>query len=979
MMLSACAENDNVGDNDGGTDPTAGCETGTTLINGRCESLSGVVCGDGTVWFGTQCVPADSSGVPICGEGTVVRDGQCLPDGSVSETACGDGTILISNECVALNVGQLSCGLGTVEDRGKCVAVSTSIPGSGTCGAGTELVGGVCVPDIDGCAQGTILNEATNTCELSQTICGAGTSFDEGTEACVADSDITCGSGTSLDEESQTCLPDGDANTTCGTGTELVNNVCQPTIDGCGQGTVLDEDTDQCVLGAGGCGEGTSLDEGTGTCVPDDGITCGSGTVLDSGTSQCIPDGGSGTVCGTGTQLVSGVCVPDLDGCGAGTVEENGECVAAPAACGSGTTFDQGTGKCVGNATVVCGDGTTESGGECVVNADACGSGATFDSGTGTCVGGGGGVTCGPGTSLDPGTQQCIPGIILVGDCSAAPTAITPTTINDDMTLTAGCYTANDGLTLNSKLTLEPGVTIYMGDGKLINVRGGGQLSADCSAGDPCVFSGEIGTSAPGTWIGIYNGSNIQAGNVLRNVVIEHAGSTGNSFENFNFSLPFDVFDDVTFRKGRGLSVLGQLPSTFTNITVVDHEAGSIRTSADDIDHIDTTLSITAEPGFEAFVELTPGSANTVLNFIKLGVPWLWVSNASNGRSAATIVQPGTEIVFSQGSGWGFGFFTNGSLTVSGLANDMVIFRGLEDTRGYWRGIQLDTVDSANRIEYLELSNAGSNGSGRCLSINGSVSRFSDSTIRSCEGYALSVQTDATNIENFTNNMLTDSEAPMKFRSTSPLPVFADTTSMYGGNDRDEIDVIGTCSSTCDIGAFTMEDLGIPITVTDGQTFANGDVIQINNRNYIEGGEYIFEDNAILESNGANFGLGSSTGSLTLSGQFASPGSWLGVRIKGATGFANEIRNVTISDAGAREVTVSGFEGFYSMVIENNVRLNVIDGLTIENGNGAGIYVGSNVTINSCSNVDLSSFTSVNQVRGPGMIDFRTACGLPAL
>jgi hypothetical protein len=182
--------------------------------------------------------------------------------GSTCIPACGAAMAWSGSACVP------NCGAGTHVDAATSTCVADV-----TCGSGTMVTGGRCVPSSGACAPGTHLQGLV----------------------CVADA--ACGSGTH-DVNGQ-CVP----NDTCGAGTHDVNGQCVPN-DSCGAGT--HEVNGQCVPNDT-CGPGTH--DVNGQCVP--GATaCGTGTHFDAQSNSCLAD----VVCGPNTRAVQGVCEIDLGG-----------------------------------------------------------------------------------------------------------------------------------------------------------------------------------------------------------------------------------------------------------------------------------------------------------------------------------------------------------------------------------------------------------------------------------------------------------------------------------------------------------------------------------------------------------------------------------------------------------------------------------------------------------------------------------------
>jgi hypothetical protein len=157
--------------------------------------------------------------------------------------------------------------------------------------------------------------------------------------------------------------PEPPAPITCGAGTEQRNGICIAVIPGditrCGEGTVLDPETNTCQPLIE-CGAGTTFDPATSRCEPD--AVCGEDTLFDLPTRTCVPEASCSP--GTIVNLATRRCESPLQ-CGPGTILDaaSRECRPAPA-CTPGTIFDEASGLCVG--AVVCGAGQVVVNGRCV-------------------------------------------------------------------------------------------------------------------------------------------------------------------------------------------------------------------------------------------------------------------------------------------------------------------------------------------------------------------------------------------------------------------------------------------------------------------------------------------------------------------------------------------------------------------------------------------------------------------------------------
>ncbi len=122
----------------------------------------------------------------------------------------------------------------------------------------------------------------------------------------------------------------------------------------------------------------------------------------------------------------------------------------------------------------------------------------------------------------------------------------------------------------------------------------------------------------------------------------------------------------------------------------------------------------------------------------------------------------GVTIAFGENAG--LGVYDEGELSVIGTEGDPVIFRGLQDVQGYWRGIHTQTDNSANLLWHVDLRNAGSNYVYCCnepagLYVKGGQMRVQDSRITDNGGCGIYYGVSATLVQtgnSFGNNAAGD-------------------------------------------------------------------------------------------------------------------------------------------------------------------------------------------------------------------------------
>ena len=128
-------------------------------------------------------------------------------------------------------------------------------------------------------------------------------------------------------------------------------------------------------------------------------------------------------------------------------------------------------------------------------------------------------------TTPTPGTSPAAS--LLAVDVSniACTQELTNNDVDGTVTLPAGCYMVDNGLSLGDDdfLTLSPGTVLKFASSDSLTIASGGSLTALGTEANPIVFTGQQPTD--GFWAGLsFNFSN-NLNNQLQNVIIEFAGS----------------------------------------------------------------------------------------------------------------------------------------------------------------------------------------------------------------------------------------------------------------------------------------------------------------------------------------------------------------------------------------------------------------------------------------------------------------------
>jgi hypothetical protein len=175
---------------------------------------------------------------------------------------------------------------------------------------------------------------------------------------------------------------------------------------------------------------------------------------------------------------------------------------------------------------------------------------------------------------------------------------------------------------------------------------------------------------------------------------------------------------------------------------------------------------------------------------------------------AKLVIEPGVVIEFDADKK--LEVFTEGSLTAIGEADKKILFAGKERTKGYWQGILVHSNSLLNRVEYVTVSDAGSNvlpgmptnikanvaiaGSG----FSGGSLQVINSTFANGSGYGLYVQGLAT-LPEFSGNIFTHNAGNAMYLPAAQLHTLDDLSHFLsngyngvetGGNVQREENVI---------------------------------------------------------------------------------------------------------------------------------------------------------------------------------------------
>jgi hypothetical protein len=306
-------------------------------------------------------------------------------------------------------------------------------------------------------------------------------------------------------------------------------------------------------------------------------------------------------------------------------------------------------------------------------------------------------------------------------------------------------------------------------------------------------------------------------------------------------------------------------------------------------------------------------------------------------------VAPGTVVEFEQGAS--LIVQNSGSLGLSGTAVDPIVLRGAEPSRGYWKGVQIQTDAAANVFDHVELRDAGSDpwaggadqNAGLYLTANSRVA-ITNSAFVNNEGYGIQARTATTSFPAFADNLFYDNVVPMGLHADRAGEL-DENSAFSSGADVNENQYVELTFSNTDFVSTpqTWPALEVPYRVRDRTfvraplTIAAGATLE-----FAQDVEFIVEDTGSLTLAGTEVDRVSLVGAEDLNGY------WIGVLIETASA-SNVFSYATISNGGSADgagIHVANVEVLNgSLALQGNVE--------VTDSGGFGLYVDSS-TLSGC-------------------------------
>jgi len=166
-------------------------------------------------------------------------------------------------------------------------------------------------------------------------------------------------------------------------------------------------------------------------------------------------------------------------------------------------------------------------------------------------------------------------------------------------------------------------------------------------------------------------------------------------------------------------------------------------------------------------------------------------------------IEPGVIIEFEEKAG--IKVDGNSLNTVSfsavGTEDKQIIFRGVENQKGYWTGIKfMNAPSDENELSYVVIQDAGydsptvaGTGGLACVGPEETNLKVSYTTLKNNNKYGLNIERASLNLNVFNNNTITENDAPV--RTDAGNLGFLNTTNTFEGNINDRIEIVDAITS----------------------------------------------------------------------------------------------------------------------------------------------------------------------------------------
>jgi hypothetical protein len=318
-----------------------------------------------------------------------------------------------------------------------------------------------------------------------------------------------------------------------------------------------------------------------------------------------------------------------------------------------------------------------------------------------------------------------------------------------------------------------------------------------------------------------------------------------------------------------------------------------------------------------------------------------YLANKVIGVNAELTVKPGVVIAFAEDTRLDIN--TTGGLIAKGEADKKITFTGKMPQKGYWQGIVIYSVSSANELSHAQVQYGGrkailSNTKSNISVFNDARISLKNSTLTQSGGYGLYLQERAILHNSAANTFNHNTEAPLLLAANN-VPQLDAVSVFNSNNGRNVIEVMGSyILGTSEIVWPAFNDqtpyrFTGNISVRAGWNISPGVTIEVANDRSID-----------VTENGYIKAIGTAAKKINFTGVDKTAGAWNGIVIY-VRHTANVMENVTISYAGGRAF-LAQVKTSIALFGLNQANLSIKNS-TISHSAGYGIHVFGNAALNA--------------------------------
>lgn len=527
--------------------------------------------------------------------------------------------------------------------------------------------------------------------------------------------------------------------------------------------------------------------------------------------------------------------------------------------------------------------------------------------------------------------------------------------IFDDPNLPDYIVTADIGV--QAKLTVMPGVVIAFEEKKGMVINNSGGLSAKGSSDKKIVFTGV--QAVKGYWAGIVFGNGNPL-NELLHTEVNYAGS--NRIYTMSQATSIGVSElgylkithtAIQYGKDLGLSVANRGRIEFGHNIFRDNDGINISIPVREAHKLDTETEIIAKDGSVNFVELHGDdleSENEVIwKKLRNNVSYNIKENLII-RSALKI-EEGTRIAVSPDKF--IRIFGNGSLYAKGSNNERIVFDVLASGEAKWGGIVVNSTSSQNRLEWVEIYDAGNGKAGYGVDKSAAIGignvagyqiHLKHLSIYGSDGYGIYVH-QAGSLGDFDHITLSGIKQSVMALSIGSVEKLQGKTIQAANNHKNSIEIFE--------GNLIQESVWAPLGGQIKYYLPKG--IQLNAGLKLEPGVKVeLGPNAYLDvrNDGYLQAIGLPNNKINISGATGQEGFWQGILIRSKDD-RNIIRFADISGGGSKAIG-----GLGNGTLKSNVAVFPSGALTLTDSNishGSGWAVVVEVKFGGSINADVET------------------------